>query len=133
MKRLELYIPLAINVVEDLFLQDDNKVASEYDNLASKFGVTIRQLGLKSAIVAFSGVSKGSDVQKELITKAVLRIIRLSENGICREEDTLMDLVWSNSTNSLLKPKIIEAAVALKLALRLFTQKEDKTKEDEES
>ena len=60
MKRLEQYIPTAIDVVEDLLLKDESKVDVEFDNLSSRFGIAVRQLGLKIAVIAFSPPEKSS-------------------------------------------------------------------------
>lgn len=134
MKRLEQYIPFAIDVVEDLFLEDDSKVDTEFDNLVSRFGVSVRQLGLKTAVIAFSPPKKSvierkepiekqsPDERKRMITKAILRIIRLHENSFCGENDTLKDHVLKESVNPLLKSKVLDSAVALKLALRLYIE-----------
>lgn len=122
MKRIEQYIPIAINVVEDLFLNKDNPVPQELDNIASKFGLAIRQLGVKSTVIAFS--AKGADENKLIVTKAILRIIKLDETGICSKNETLQTYVFENISNPLLKTKLMDASVSLKLAFRLFIENE---------
>lgn len=138
MKLLEQYIPLAIDVVEDLFLKDDSKVNPEYDNLASRFGVAVRQLGLKTAVIAFSPKSEGTNDKKSMdgkimITKAIIRVIQLHENGTCREDESLLQFISVYPVNRLLKLKILDAAVAVKLALRLYIEnpkEKEETKDD---
>jgi hypothetical protein len=138
MKRLEQYMPIAIDVMEDIFLQETGKVDDKLDNLVSRFGVAVRQMGMETAVVAFSEKAKGqpnNDNKKEglkfSVTKAVLRIIKLHEGKVCTENDTLLDCVKSNKSDKLLKSKIMDASVALKLASRLFIETGDERKEDE--
>jgi len=138
MKRLEQYMPIAIDVMEDIFLNETGKVDDKLDNLVSRFGVAVRQMGLKTAVVAFSEKAEqqqNDDNKKKdlkfLVTKAVLRIIKLHEGKVCAENETLLDCVKSNESDKLLKSKIMDASVALKLASRLFIETDDEREEDE--
>lgn len=129
MKRVEKYIPIAIDVVEDLFLNKNNLVPPELDNITSKFGLLVRQLGVKTAVIAFS--AKDTDENKLIVTKAILRIIKLHETGICNKTETLKTYVSENDSDPLLKTKLLDASVALKLALRLFIDNESNLNEKE--
>lgn len=130
MKRVERYIPIAIDVVEDLFINRGDIVSQEFDNIASKFGLSVRQLGVKTAVIAFS--AQKSDIKKTLVTKAILRIIKLDETGICSKNETLQTYVFENIFNPLLKTKLMDASVSLKLAFRLFIENESNPNEKEE-
>lgn len=130
MKRVERYIPIAIDVVEDLFINRGDIVSQEFDNIASKFGLSVRQLGVKTAVIAFS--AQKSDIKKTLVTKAILRIIKLDETGICSKNETLQTYVFENIFNPLLKTKLMDASVSLKLAFRLFIENESNSNEKEE-
>lgn len=130
MKRIERYMPIAIDVVEDIILRDYNLIEPEWDNAISNFGAAVRQMGMFTAVAAFSSDSEGSKVSKSLLMKCVLRIIVTGENDVCTKDDTLKKMVKDNPENMLLKKKIIDASVALKLALRLFI---DNPKEEEEN
>ena len=137
MKRLEQYMPIAIDVVEDMFLRETGKVDEKLDNLVSRFGVAIRQMGLKTAVTAFSeSMEKPENPNpaknpKLAVTKAVLRIIKQHEGKICAENESLFGFVALNSADVLLKSKIMDASVALKLALRLFIENEKNESERE--
>lgn len=130
MKRVEKYIPIAIDVVEDLFINRGDIVSQEFDNIASKFGLSVRQLGVKTAVIAFS--AKDSDIKKTIVTKAILRIIKLHETGICNKNETLKTYVFENFSDPLLKTKLLDASVSLKFALRLFIENESNPNEKEE-
>jgi hypothetical protein len=145
MKRLEQYMPIAIDVVEDIFLHDTGKVDDKLDNLVSRFGVAVRQMGLKTAVIAFSEKTESQSPEgnkpvnlKIMVTKAILRIIKLHKGEVCSPKETLKDYVAldeSNEKDIMLKSKIMDASVALKLALRLFIESDvnDNEREEEEN
>jgi len=130
-KLLNQYIPIAVDTVEDLFFTENGRVAPEYDNQVSRFGVALRQLGLRTTIAAFSTDSGSSEVSRIKISQAIHRIIEIHENGVCSPNDTLLDGFSRTTNERLLKRKINDAAIALKLALRVFIE-EDKPKPAEE-
>lgn len=117
MKRVEQYLPIAVDVIEDLFINKNPKIPDEYDNIVCQFGLEIRKLGVKTAVIALSQKGKKN---KEEVSRAILRIIKIGENEICKQNESLIDYVQQNSDNPLLKPILMDASVALKLALRIF-------------
>ncbi|MDP3453135.1 MAG: hypothetical protein Q8R90_09290 [Bacteroidales bacterium] len=119
MKRVKQYIPIAVDVIEDLFISENPKIPDEYDNIVCQFGLSIRRLGVKSAVYALSQKYKKN---KEAVCKAIVRIIQIHDKGICSKDDTLIEYVKANISNPLLKSKLMDASVALKLALRVFTE-----------
>lgn len=123
MKRVEQYIPIAVDVIEDLFLSENPKIAGEYDNIVCQFGLSIRRLGVKTAVYA---LSQGGKKNKSAICRALLRIIKLHETKICNPNETLKE--YANSNDVLLKSKLMDASVALKLALRVFIEEENPKK-----
>lgn len=127
MKRLDQYIPFAVDTVEDLFLAENGHVAPEYDNQVSRFGVALRQLGLRTTIFAFSSDPGRSSVSRIKISQAIHRIIEIHENGVCNPDDNLLNALSITKSERLLARKINDAAIALKLALRVFIE-EDKIK-----
>jgi hypothetical protein len=129
MKRIEKYIPIAINVVEDIILEKYHKVADEWDNCIANFGAAIRQMDLLTAVTAFTPASSNSVVPKDELMHCLARIILTSDNRVCPVDQTLLSMVLDRPTDKLLKREIIDAAIAFKLALRLFIVK-TKDKED---
>lgn len=138
MKRLEQYIPLAIDVVEDLFLKEYSTIDPEFNGLILKFGLAVRQLGLRTAVIAYSSSKKdlnqkektnerlSAEDRKLLITKAILRILILHEVDRNLKDTTLKELVIRESDNlHLLTNKVMDASIALKLAFRIYTKSED--------
>lgn len=129
MKRVEQYLPIAVDIIEDLFISKNPKIPDEYDNIVCQFGLAIRRLGVKTAVFAISQKGKKN---KEAVCKAIVRIIQLHEKGICRKNMTLIEYVNVNIKNPLLKSKLMDASVALKLALRVFTEVEVMSKKMED-
>jgi CRISPR/Cas system CMR-associated protein Cmr5 small subunit len=124
MKRLEQYIPIAVDTVEDLFLSESGKVQGEYENLVSKFGVALRQLGLRTTLMAYSRDSDRAAVSRKKVLDAIQRIIEVHETGVCDPGRNMLDLLLIMPNESLLKKKVTDAAIALKLALRLFIEED---------
>jgi hypothetical protein len=133
MKRIEKYIPLAINVVDDLILKEQNIVAPEWDNCVANFGAAIRQMGLLTAVTAFSQESDRSKVSKKALMHYLLRIIKVADGKMCDINDDLMRIVQQRPHDKLLKRQITDAAIAMKLALRLFIDNPDNLLTTEET
>jgi hypothetical protein len=120
MKPIEKYIPIAIDVVEDLILHTYNEVAPEWDNAIANFGASLRQMGLLTAVTAFSQQSNRAKVDKILLMRCLLRIIRTGEGKLTDAGMELLPIVQNDSSNKMLYRQITDAAIALKLALRVF-------------
>jgi hypothetical protein len=129
MKRIEKYIPIAINVVEDLILHEQNTVAPEWDNCVCNFGAAMRQMGMITAVTAFSHDSDRSEVSKKALMHYLLRIILTAEGKVCQTNQELLPIVLNQPPNKMLQRQITDAAIAMKLALRLFI---DNPKDKEE-
>lgn len=131
MKRIEKYIPIAIDVVEDLILHTYNEVTPEWDNAIANFGASLRQMGLLTAVTAFSQKSTGAKADKILLMCCLLRIIRSSEGKLTDSGMELLPIVQEDPSNKMLYRKITDAAIALKLALRLYIIKPDENGKEE--
>lgn len=131
MKRIEKYIPIAIDVVEDLILHTHNEVAPEWDNAIANFGASLRQMGLRTAVTAFSQPSSRSKVDKVLLMRCLLRIIRTGEDKLTEAGMELLPLVQNDPSNKMLYRQITDAAISLKLALRLFIINPEEDRKEE--
>lgn len=131
MRRVEQYIPLAVNVIEDCILREQTRVVPEWDNCVANFGAAIRQMGLLTAVTAFSPAKPGrSKISKNDLMHYLLRIILLADGKVCEDKQSLLDLVKQKPQDKLLHAQVTDAAIAMKLALRLFI---DEAKEEEEA
>ncbi len=125
-RRLNEYLAIAPDVVEDILLNDKGMVDREYDGAISKFGVAIRQMDLLAAVTAYKNQGK-SKSDKGKILDAIGRIINLHQHGIISENyDLLKEVEKAGPNKNLLKKKIILSATALKMAARLYMVKDEK-------
>lgn len=120
MKRIEKYIPIAIDVVEDLILHSYNEVAPEWDNAVSNFGAALRQMGFLTAVSAFTQSSDQSKTDKPLLMHCILRIIRTAEGKLTDSSMDLLSIVQKKQFDKMLYRQVTDAVIALKLALRVF-------------
>ncbi|MCK9234280.1 MAG: type III-B CRISPR module-associated protein Cmr5 [Bacteroidales bacterium] len=134
MKTIEKILPIAIEAVENhvLVSPDNNepgKVPKEFNGYISSFGASIIMSGLLPTIVFFSqkGRSKGD---RNSVISAIEEIINEQNLDILTSNNSLLKTVKDNVNNRAkterLQNKIQEAAIALKLAIRIFpkSQKE---------
>lgn len=120
MKQIERYIPIAIDLIDDFILKDTNVVAPEWDNCVSNFGAAMRQMGMLTAVTAFSNDSERSKVSKRALMHCLLRIMLLEKGSVLPAEQDLLTVVRDNPNDKIVQKQIIDATIAMKLALRLF-------------
>lgn len=126
MKQLEQYTLLALDVVEDLFISPNGEVNDEWDNAAVNFGAVLRQMGLLTAVTAFSQKKSG---ERKPLMRAIVRIMDLAEGKVSPVDTDLLQRVKENPHNPALKMKVNDATIALKLALRVYIRKKQKKHE----
>jgi len=111
-KNIEKYIPKAIEVLNEK--SKNGKIPSAYNGYISSFGASIIQSGLKPTLALFENRQANTKEDKTILPKLILKI--LDENTT---ETSLLRYVINNN-EELLKPKIIDIAIALKLSIRTF-------------
>lgn len=126
-KDIEKYIPAALAAVRN-HLAHDAKVYEEYDGYAASFGAAVITSGLKPALAFYTDVHKDAEksgkplARRWRILNALAAILSENEDWVFNEKNTrLLDYLIENQTNErAIRPKIIAASIALKLALRNF-------------
>ena len=118
MKKLDRLIPLAIDAANNKLADHNGRIPKEYNGYISSFGASARS-GMKPAVAFFENKSADSMQDKRKLMKAVLEII-CKYRQISPEPDTLMEYVLLYETDGFLKKDIMDAATALKLAIRTF-------------
>ena len=111
-KRIESYIPDAIKVLEKDFV--DGKIPSAYNGYISSFGASIMQSGLKPTLALFENKDSNTKEKKEYLSKIILKVLDKST-----KETSLLKYVI-NGNEKLLKDKIMDISIALKLSIRTF-------------
>ncbi len=120
-QRVEKYIPEAIESIENNILEN-NKVKSQFKGYISSFGAAIIQTGLIPA-VAFYSVQGDADAERQKLIEAIKKILNENDETILSNQSLLSFLIEkfeSNDNMNLWKEKIMDAATALKLAVRTF-------------
>jgi len=118
MKKLDELIPIALDIAET-DLSESGKVPKEYKGYISSFGAMVRS-GLKPAIAFYESKSADSAPGRKEIANALLNVVT-SYRRDDGKYGTLMEYVLkSNNSSGLVKQDILDAATALKLAIRTF-------------
>jgi CRISPR-associated protein Cmr5 len=147
MKRIDVLIPTAIEAITKTGIpnKESGIVPNEYKGYIDTFGASIVQNGLIPAIIFFEtsegkeGDSITSDPDKRGIyenrnklMKAILHVILKNET---RKPGTLFQYVMEKKDTGMeekqIRQKVVDAAAAIKLALRTFAIA--KKNENEES
>lgn len=137
-KDVEKYIAPALTAVREnlVFPIGSGKVYEEYDGYAASFGAAIVTSGLKPALAFYTDVHKdekdktGKDIARRWrILNALADILEKIEGWKFNNKNTrLLDYVIDNEVNERnIKPKILAASIALKLALRNFEHEKSPT------
>jgi CRISPR-associated protein Cmr5 len=122
-KRIESYIEDALKVLN---IQYPNKVIpSAYNGYISAFGASIVQGGLKPTLALFENESAKNKEDKSVLCKNILTVI----DDKYEDDSLLRYVVYYKGDEKLLKQKILDVSVALKLCIRTF--KLDKGDKDE--
>lgn len=120
-RRVEAWIPAAIQAAQKHLANEQGVIKKEYNGYISSFGAAVLQSGLKAAIAFNESASSSSKEDRTLLMQALLQIVSNREipeksNNI---NDKLLSFVLANDTKKT-KEKILDAATALKLAIRTF-------------
>ena len=120
-KNIEKYIPRAMEVLNETF--PNGVIPSAYNGYISSFGASVLQSGLLPTLALFESTNSSAKENKEYLTYMIFQILTDKKDDI-----SLLRYVLDNN-KELLKPKIMDIAIAIKLSIRTF--KLDKGKEDE--
>ncbi len=114
-KRIEKYIPDAMRVLSKEF--SDGIIPSAYNGYISSFGASIMQSGLLPTLALFENHNANTKEKKYKLTSMILKV--LDKNT---QETSLLKYVLDNN-KELLKPKIMDISIAIKLSIRTFELK----------
>lgn len=119
-QRIEKYIPDAIKLIKEVGIANcKGEVLNEFNGYFSSFGAAIVQSGLKPALAFFSNETRAKERSKLL--KAIYKLIVDKNAPKDVEAKKLLEYVIANPNDEeQLKAKIIDASIALKLAVRTY-------------
>ena len=121
-QRIEKYIPQAIELISEVDIAKNGEVNNEFNGYFSSFGAAIVQSGLKPALAFFSNEKRKKERSKILV--AIYKLV-VDKNNNEKIEDIkprkILDYVIKHKNKEeQLKTKIIDASIALKLAVRTY-------------
>jgi len=119
-RRVDKLIPKAIKAAKT-HIADNKKIFKEYNGYISSFGASILQSGLKPAVAFNESASSSSAKNKIPLMQAILELITEQEPE--KDAKLLNYILEHPKKESKIKHKIIDAAIALKLAIRTFELK----------
>lgn len=134
MNNVDRYIPIALKALKNVMLIDeeketrflnDNAIAKVYNGYISSLGANIIQAGVKTAVYFFEAKESNSDGDKRLINAAINYIIFNTGNDdvIFSDYQLSKKLPVAPHELQLFTQKIMDAATALKLAIRTYKLK----------
>lgn len=112
MKRVEELIPKALEAAKKL--EENGAINKAYNGYIATFGASVRQAGLLPTILFFSKESESTKADRRKILYAIKEILERQE-----------DLLTYAQINPKAKEKIIDAAIALKLAIRAYKLRDE--------
>ncbi len=116
-RRIDKLIPKAIESA-GRHLANNGVINSEYNGYISSFGAAVLQSGLKAAIAFNESESSASAKDKKPLMRAILELV--VKRGIIENEKLLDHVLVIENDTSDTKDEIMDAAAALKLAIRTF-------------
>lgn len=135
LKKIEKLIPAALDAIdENLAKHEDYKekgIPSAYQSAISGFGTSILQMGLLPTLAVYYDTDNQSGITRKLLLDVLYAIIL--DNSVERSEALESALVQRNDSGNFLrtvsssaevknefKPKLMDAALAFKLAIRTY-------------
>ncbi len=118
-QRIEEWIPLACEAIRTCGLSKENKVDPAHRGKIASFGAAVTMGNLLSAVAFFSNKG-GADSERQLLMKAIHWILSPADKRASVSETSLLYELIKNGDSDKRKADILDAAVAIKLAMNLF-------------
>jgi len=111
-RSIENYIPKVLKVLDRSFTNGD--VPSSYNGYISSFGASIIQSGLLATLALFENTNASSKENKEYLSYIIVQVLTDRDDDI-----SLLRYVLSKD-KQLMKQKILDISIAIKLSIRTF-------------
>ena len=135
-KRINQWIPDAIRILsDDIKINRDKNgieipVPKAFKGYFSSFGAAVVQSGILPAVIFFENETGRTEANRPHVIEAVLKLLQAKGEIPSNVGRLTTHLLNPQNQQELQKP-IVEAAIALKIALRTFTIEKDKNDESE--
>lgn len=130
--RVDKYLPKAFEAITKVeiegkrFSSDGINIPKEYKGYVSSLGANIIQAGVKAAITFYEAKETGSKSDRRLVNAAIKYILTNNNPEISTFSEYNLTQLLSNLSDEEIQQKameILDAATALKLALRTYKMK----------
>ena len=115
-QRIDRYMKEAIELLQNLEIVQNGKISKTFRGYISSFGAAITMGSLRSAI-AFNSEQGGADKERQKLMQIIYRLIKKPEDV---ENKKLLTYVIEKNNDVELKEEIIDAAIAVKLAMNMY-------------
>lgn len=132
--KVEDQIPISIELIKE-FIEDEQfykksdenfgKIPNEYKGYISNFGASINQSGLIATVAFFESDDSQAKEDRKILTKLILKVMCKYKNLELEDSSTLLKYVIENRDNINVKEDIVNTAIAVKLAMKVFTFSEN--------
>lgn len=122
MQSIDKYLASALEIIEkdgDFLDKKTKTIPKVYKGYIASFGTIIKQSGLLPAAVLFSKESDKGAESKKPITRAIFNLLKEHTDMVKNQKD-LVSFAKDNQKSPKARKEAINAAIALKLALRTF-------------
>ncbi|WP_456389970.1 type III-B CRISPR module-associated protein Cmr5 [Hydrogenimonas sp.] len=109
-KRIETYIPKAIEAVKTCGIAKNGEVPRQFNGYISSFAASVRQAGLAPTVLFFTAQTDRTEETRGKIVKAIEAILGQS----------ILDRNNGRQNPAVTRDMVEDAATALKLAIRTF-------------
>ena len=120
-RSIENYIPKVLKVLDRSFTNGD--VPSSYNGYISSFGASIIQSGLLPTLALFENTNASSKENKEYLSYIIVQVLT------DRDDDISLIRYVLDKDEQLMKQKILDISIALKLSIRTFKLTKDNQNE----
>ena len=108
-KRIEAYIPKAMNAIQDLNIANaQNEIPKQFNGYIASFGASIRQAGLLATTLFYTNEQSNSEEDRAKVVEAIEQIIGQKI------------LTSPHTVDKKIRSSVEDAAVALKLCIRTY-------------
>ena len=131
--RIDKWIPVAYEVLSEKGgIAENDTISKNYQGQIAAFGAAVSTGSLLSAVSFFS-VKGGSEIERSLLMSAIYKIItkESQEQLIDKEEPAKLykyvKMMKNQGKERAIKEEVLDAAIALKLAMNLFHLEDSKS------
>ena len=130
-QRINDYLPFAYEALDKCGVAENNEINKTFRGQISTFGAAIT-MGSLLAAVAFFSEQGGATTERQKLMKSIHYVILASEGKDVSKCDSNSLFIFENTQKDQtdnLKEKILDASIALKLAMNLYSLKKDDKKD----